>query len=235
MSARNFGVGGQGGVESLILLKRNIDLDPKVVVYGFWEDHFKRNVRICMARRGPVCQEVPAVCFDDMDRPYIRYPADAAGCFNRVRRWDLETANNSPYRTLRTDLKWTTHQWARDLSRALGSTVHSDPTDELMMKRVALYVMREMKKLAEAAGAKLVVVYIPLYFSDYVEPMPEDLAASTEEAGIIMGDMAGRFNEFKRQGIGIPIPGDGHLNAGAHAAIGEEVYRELILAGEFGG
>jgi hypothetical protein len=89
MTVRNFGVSGQGGVESLLLLKRDIDLRPKVVVYGFWEDHFKRNVRICMNRRGPVCAEGPTVQFDGRDKPFIRLPADAVGCFNRVRRWGI--------------------------------------------------------------------------------------------------------------------------------------------------
>jgi hypothetical protein len=101
-----------------------------------------------------------------------------------------------------------------------------------MMNRAALYVMQEMKRLADGVGEKLVVVYIPLYFSEHVESLPTDLAGSAEQSGIILVDMADRFNEFKQQGIEIPIPGDGHLNETSHAAIGEEVAERLARSGD---
>ena len=49
----NFGVSGFGGVGSLLVLRRELDLAPKFVVYGFWEDHLNRNVRPCLKAERP--------------------------------------------------------------------------------------------------------------------------------------------------------------------------------------
>jgi hypothetical protein len=53
----NFGVSGFGGVGSLLVLRRELDLAPKFVVYGFWEDHLNRNVRPCLEGGTPFRQE----------------------------------------------------------------------------------------------------------------------------------------------------------------------------------
>gem|GEM_PF-4168693 len=55
MTGQNFGMSGYGGVGSLLLMRRALRLKPRVVVYGFWEDHLNRNVEACLESGMPFC------------------------------------------------------------------------------------------------------------------------------------------------------------------------------------
>ena len=45
---RNFAISGVGGVSSYFQMKKNINLNPKWILYGFFEDHLNRNLRYCV-------------------------------------------------------------------------------------------------------------------------------------------------------------------------------------------
>jgi len=82
----NFGVSGFGGVGSLLVLRRELDLAPRVVVYGFWEDHLNRNVRPCLESGTPFCIPRPSVTLGPSG-PSIRLPEDPVSALTRAKLW----------------------------------------------------------------------------------------------------------------------------------------------------
>ena len=69
------------------MLERNLDLRPRVVVYGVIQDHVKRNLSGCAPAYGPACLPCAWVDFDAAARPFLHPPDRDAYAFNR-RFWD---------------------------------------------------------------------------------------------------------------------------------------------------
>ena len=235
LSARNFGINGQGGVQSLIVLKRHIDLKPKVVVYGFWFDHFNRNVRICQNAGGPTCTQVPTVQFNPDEQPYIRFPENAEMNYRRRLEWGRDTAEGSESRSILTDLKWTCYELYWDFTRWMGLEINAAPTDQEKIYRGAEFVLQGLKGIAEEAGAVLVVAFIPDYLWEGVHDTPAELIAMADRLDIPLIGVSEQFRKLRSEGKRISIEGDGHLNERGHAVIAEEVCKYLVEAGFEGG
>jgi hypothetical protein len=222
----NFSVPGYGGVSSLVILRRKLPLKPKVAVYAFWEDHINRNVNRCAETGAPVCLELPVVRQDQSGHPYILSPRNPHQNMQLMRRWFMETAaGTDEYRTLRTDFFWTGFQVFRKVQQTLGR--YGMPVDPFTKGRDGLaateYVLSEMQRVAKENGAKLVVVYIPVYFHSVVKEAPPELVTFSEQRGIRFLSLSRRFNAMKSKGIEIGIPGDTHLSTTAHHAVAEEI------------
>ena len=106
--ASNLSVSGFGGVQSVLRLRRNLDLRPRLVLYAMWEDHLRRNLRRCMTVSFPGCLQVPAVRYVHDSRPDILFPRDLPDNFDLMRRWYLE-ASGGPETTFWTDIYWTAY------------------------------------------------------------------------------------------------------------------------------
>jgi hypothetical protein len=107
LRAANFGVSGYGGVGSLFRLREHLDQHPKVVIYGFWEDHLNRNVRRCAQIDAPLCLEMGRVAFDKNGIPHIT-PEHSEQSFELSRSYYRQTTSDSDrWRTLWTDIFWT--------------------------------------------------------------------------------------------------------------------------------
>ena len=79
LSAANLAVPSYGTVGAIELLRRNRDLSPRFVVYGFIRDHIRRNLSPCAPAYSPFCRDVPFVAFNEDRAPYIEPPPpDAA-------------------------------------------------------------------------------------------------------------------------------------------------------------
>jgi hypothetical protein len=83
----NLAFSSYGTVQALQMLERNLDLRPRVVVYGVIQDHVKRNLSGCAPAYGPACLPCAWVDFDAVGRPFIHPPDGDAYAFNR-RFWD---------------------------------------------------------------------------------------------------------------------------------------------------
>lgn len=230
-SVRNFAIPGQGGVQSLILLRRNKDLRPKLVLYGFWQDHYKRNVRVCQNRGGAACMEFPTVQFDANDQPYIQLPRTAEKTFQWANEWTRYSKRTDPSNSPISDLRWTFHLGMWKALEGMGAAINAEPRDWDGMNRAAEFVLSEMKKTTDEIGAVLIVAYIPLYFSETVEDTPPELIAAGERLGVPVVGITDRITELKKQGIEIYIEGDGHLDSLGHSIIAEEVVEELAILG----
>ena len=89
--------------------------------------------------------------------------------------------------------------------------------------KAARFVLREMKRAADSAGATLIVVYIPWYFDPQVPDTPAALVAICSELGIHLIGMTDVFRSLKERNRPIRIEGDGHPNAETNAAMAEVI------------
>ena len=229
LRAANYAVPGYGGVGSLLRLRERLDQHPKVVIYGFWEDHLNRNVQRCAAIDAPLCLELGRVAFDKNGNPNFVTPEHPERNFELSRNYYRQTTSDSDrWRTLWTDMFWTGMRMWQEGERNLGVL---DPGEEMSLAdriRIAKFVLGEMKKTADAGKFQLIVVYIPIYFDPVVNYAPAELESFAREAGIKWISMTQRLNEFKRDVREFTMPNDGHLNALGHTAIAEEVEKVLV-------
>ena len=217
----NLSVSGFGGVQSMLRLRRNLDLRPRLVLYAMWEDHLRRNLRRCMTVSFPGCLQVPAVRYVHDSRPDILFPKDLPENFDLMRRWYLE-ASGGPETTFWTDTYWTADDIFHRASVFFGEP-EIDIENPFAQLRAAEFVLQQMKAIADGVDARLVVIYIPNYLGKGVTPMPPALAELFETLGIIVVNMEERFVRMKAEGEVLGIPGDGHFTRRAHAAVAEEV------------
>jgi hypothetical protein len=95
------------------------------------------------------------------------------------------------------------------------------------MYRAAEFVLTEMKRATQEAGAILVVVYLPFYYSSRVEDAPTEMVSVAQKLNIPFISLTNRFNELQQGGTRLSFPNDGHLNEIGNAAIADEIFRFL--------
>jgi hypothetical protein len=209
VATENFSMASYGTLQPLGLLKRNRDLKPKLVIYGFINAHLDRNVLACAASYHPFCFDTAHVAWDGQGKPMIEPPQS-----NGVRRFQqhlLGTGWNP--------LAWLDHgidvirgriELARDNERAPG----------LVNKReeAFAFLFRDMEKTVREMGAELLVVFIPNGF----EPMPDLLPRVVGKTRLL--DVQPALLRH-RDGGGLPIHviDDGHPNAMGHRLIADEI------------
>ena len=218
MTVANFGVSGYSGVSALLMLRRHIELRPKFIVYGFWEDHLNRNVRPCLESGTPFCIERTAVRFDREGKPSILYPEDARNALALAGKWFAGKDGGPLYGGIVEDVVVS----ALRLSRAFEETFALGGSHAEKL-RAATYVLSEMKATADSIGARMIVVYMPVYFNEQIEPAPRELVTFSREHDITFMSMTPKFRQMKEAGIPIAIPGNGHMTEFAHRAVADEI------------
>lgn len=170
----NAGVPAYGTLGALVTLRRHLALKPKVVVYGYIEDHLRRNVSPCAPALFPVCRYQPFVDVTTPENPVVRTsPLSAASEF--LNSW-LVTGLREPE---------TPMDGLRGAAWILLGAVPpnlSTPSSPSPAQQVAAwgYLMKQMKQEADAIGARLVVLHIPTPLPGAGEPrtfapFPDDL------------------------------------------------------------
>lgn len=213
----NFGMSGYGGTGSLLLIRRTLDLKPKYIIYGFWEDHLNRNVKPCLESGMPFCTPRPIVAFDTSQQPYIKFPEDPSMALERARKWYGN--GTSPF--LKDFTAATFRSWDTLKARFWGAQDGTQISKSEKIKATH-YVLKEMKVAADSIGAKLIVVYIPLYFTDITD-VDSDIASFALANGIELVDLAPHLRDMKRRGEIISIPDNGHISKAVHRAIAEQI------------
>jgi len=221
LTGLNFGVSGYGGVGALLMMRRELDLRPRFIVYGFWADHFNRNVAPCLESGTPFCIPRPIVTFGPLG-PHIEMLEDPLDALARARRWYGHSG--PPF--LKDMMAAASRNW--DMLRArLDPVSMATLQTETTKIQVANYVLGEMKVAADAAHAQLIVVYLPIYFYPEMKGPPPELVSFAREAGITLVDMTSRFRALQKSGVVIPIPGDGHMSAATHQVVAEEIAKHI--------
>ena len=231
MSVANLGLIGSNGVQGLLLVRRYLPCKPKLIVYGFWEEHFASNIRRCPNIDSPVCLGRPVIKGFASKHLRVSLPWRVNTALKQYRKWYKESALG-PHMPLMRRWYWTTRMLARILSeryieslrRGFGdlSTISETPAwnDSI---NAALYVISEMKALADSVGAKLVIAYMPIFFSEKMHSPPSELRQHAENLEVIFVDMEPIWRERKCKGEKFYFAHDMHLDPIGHADVSDAI------------
>ena len=231
-SVSNLAISGFGGVGAFLRLRDNLDLAPKLVVYGFWEDHLNRNVKGCLEDASPVCVERPYLQRKSQREFDFVFPRQSEKNLERIRRFYLETATSTNrYRSLWTDMYWVSYDIGKQISTLWVRNNAVDVTSHEKWEATE-FVLQEMNKLTTSVDAQFVVVWIPLYFSSDIANPPSELVTLSQKLGFVLVNLRDRFLSMKQSDIDIALPGDGHMNKSTHAMIASEIVASLAVDSE---
>jgi hypothetical protein len=224
----NLAFSSYGTVQAVQMLERNLDLRPRIVVYGVIQDHVKRNLSGCAPAYGPACLPCAWVDFDAAGRPFVHPPDRGAYAFNR-RFWDTFFFHRGSW--LRR-LAVTVEADARLLA---GETAH-DKGDPAARQASLEFLLGRMRALTRKGGAHLVIVYIPYLERGGTNPAPPALAAALRSVtgdGVTILDLApvvARYYADPARPL-LRFERDAHPNPAAHALIADELVGTLRREG----
>lgn len=207
-NVENLAMASYGTVQSLQMLKRNLDLTPKLVIYGFISDHLRRNVMPCAPSYYPFCLDVSHIAFDPLS---IQLP------------WSDGVSRLNQHLVGPGMANWVPHGIDVAIARYRKAWADSHIPSLEDQGRALAFLLAEMARTARSAGAHFVVLYIP--GRDEPGP-PEGLKQAVATLAIPLIDPSSAFEEHKRKGKDLYVP-DGHLSETGHAVI-TEVLQPLV-------
>jgi hypothetical protein len=228
LRAANFAFSSYGTVQAVQMLERNLDLRPRVVVYGVIQDHVKRNLSGCAPAYGPACLPCAWVGFDADGRPVVRPPDRDAFAFNR-RFWDTFFFRRGSWpRRLAVTVEADARRLAGETSFDKGDPAARQAALELLLGR--------MRARTREAGAHLVVVYIPYLERGGTNPPPPALSAALRSVtgdGVTILDLAPAVLRYYADPARplLRFERDAHPNAAAHVLIADELEGTLRRQG----
>jgi hypothetical protein len=225
----NLGVSGYGGLSSLYLAGRFRDLQPRVLVYGFWEDHLYRNLARCANSHSPYCISLPYFSCDAETCDRIREAEN-----NRISMWLTERyvrdlgSGRSAY-PFANDLYWTAQLLLRRVLLGFGlADRYVQVTDVAALRTSTKKFFSLLRKETETWGMKAIVVFIPYYFNDDIHNVPDYVIESALSENIPLVYLTDQFrDEVVRHPGSLAIPGDGHMTARAHRIVAEAVAKQI--------
>jgi hypothetical protein len=230
----NVGVASYGTTTALLSMERYADLRPKVIVYGYIDNHKLRSINPSALSICPFVRPVPFVDFDDQDRPFIHPPIGSTELHDRYLR---EVILDHPFGA--GDVYWAMYREYQALT--LPANVHYSANDPAIMpklinagawsndperlQRVLNYLLGEMAAQAKAMDAKLVVAHLPMLeqWSTLPANLRDAVAAVHAPDTPFVVDTYPIMKELAdAQGINAVFnPYDHHPTAAAHARIAE--------------
>jgi hypothetical protein len=224
-SVANFAMASYGTIQSLQILERNLDLKPRLVIYGIIAHHLERNVWPCAPSYYEFCLDVSHVSWDDADKPYVAPPFS-----NGVRR--LQVHQSGDYRSPE---RWLAHGADVIFGRLYFAWSRYREPDDAKKAEAVQFLLQRMNRAVAASGSQLLVVFLP---TNYYGP-PAALPGIIDKVGggIRYLDLTGAFERNRQVGGPNPyIVGDGHPGVAGHALIANEiakyVRREGLLASD---
>jgi hypothetical protein len=220
VTVANFAMGSYGTVHSLLLLRRHLDLRPRVIVYGFIDDHLRRNLSPCAPSYAPFCAPVAHVAFATNGTPTIRPPEWEyfSPELNRKFYEEITMTDRFSFR----DVLWRARV---DLFRVRASQAIAFPSDPAPRTASMTWLMGLLVEEARRVRATLVVVHIPALSRGEAGPPPELLVSAAKRHGATLVDLTPRVLQYYADERNPPLilAHDGHPNAAAHALIAEEL------------
>lgn len=200
-NVENLAMASYGTVQSFQALKLNLDLRPKLVVYGFISDHLRRNVMPCAPSYYPFCLDVSHVEFD----PISIAPPRGDGVSRANRHIDGPGFTN-----------WLPHGIEIAIARYRKAWSDSHVPKQEYQRAALTYVLNEMSATSRSIGANLVILNIP---GPNEIAMNESLREAASALGIMVIDATPAFlKSQKKNELYVP---DGHLSAAGHTVIAE--------------
>lgn len=216
----NLAMGSYGTVQSLLFLQRNIDLKPKVIVYGFISDHIRRNLSTCAPNYAPICLSPAYIDFDEKKLPYIHSPIDAHSVEkNRLFYNDVNCKNFDFNQFI-----WGIKVGVRKLFRRSNQI----SIDSISSYRSTQFLIGELIKTAKSINAKLIIMYIPRMRPDLTTSAPHELTSSLSEDTYFL-DLFPLIKEYYNSvhNSSLMLP-DGHPNEIAHELIAKELQTFIL-------
>jgi len=212
VSVSNFAMSAYGTVQSLQMLRRNRDLAPKLVIYGFITAHLDRNVIACAPSYHPFCLDISHVAWDEAGHPRIEPPFS-----NGVRRFQQHLDGDYMNPVI-----WLTHGVDVIFGRLEQAWYYDRIPDNEKREEAMAFLLRDLERTVADMGSELLVVYIPLNFA----PPPPELARVIGKTRLL--DLTPSFERHRAAG-GPPlyVVDDGHPNPAAHAIIADEIARYI--------
>jgi hypothetical protein len=214
VSGANLAMASYSSLDALEVLKRNLDLRPSLIVYGFMSQHLKRNVRPCAPTPTRVCLPQAYVAFDATENAYAHPPRTEFGSVQALR---YERGKMPPF------LKEVWWQMEGDLL-AVAHRGELEGRDDPRHQELAMeFVLRGMLEAANSVGARLVVVHIPTLGP---EPPPKALLRALRGKDLTFVNLEPRYRDWladrhhARNGLSLK---DGHPNAAANELIADEI------------
>ena len=229
-SVANFAMGSFGSVQSFLMLLRNADLKPKVVVYGFIPDHLRRNVAPCAPNYVPLCAPV-AYLQRDGDQVVLQPPHMEIFSPEDNQAFIAEVAMRNPagLGALFRRAEWAARIAWLDWRHREIEVDQSPETAALALKVMVGAMADEAAKI----GAKLVVLHMPYLVRGRVDAAPQALRDAIAGRDLTFVDFAPVAADFyARDPNGTLVLGqDPHPNPLAHQMIADtlaEPVRELL-------
>jgi len=230
VSIANLAMGGYGSVQSLQRLRRAADLKPKVVIYGFMQDHLRRNLSPCAPNFVPYCLPVSYLERQDgrivVRRPHMEYfsPED-----NRAFMTEFSMRDPSGVRAGFEGAKWAARMELFKYRNA--DTIGFDASPEIAAAGIQAMI-DAMVREAHGMGASLIVLNIPYLPRGRVQTLPLALKRAVEGKDLTFVDFAPVAAEYyDRHPTGTLTNGlDAHPNPTAHRMMAETLASE---AGSF--
>ena len=227
---RNFAISGVGGVSSYFQMKKNINLNPKWILYGFFEDHLNRNLRYCVNSGLLPCTPTPHVVLDSEKSPHFSLAENAEEQFEILRNY-LRTMHMDNGVTLGwRDLIWSFKRMLLSIDIFFHPEAYNGATEQQKME-AAIFVHGEMARVAKEHGAGLIIVYIPSY-SGEINYASARLVEAVKKSGSIFVDTSAALIGLRDSGEPIFIKGDGHLSVEAHKVIAKVIFEKLMEGSE---
>ena len=231
LSVANLGLIGSNGVQSLLLVRRYAHLQPKLIVYSFWEEHFSSNIRRCPNIDSPVCLVRPIIKGFASNCLRISFPRGVERALRDYLNWYRDTALgkdmpllNSWYWRLRIAVRGLAERYFDTLTRGSSNwkVAKNNPSWNNLLN-ASLYILSEVKVSADSIGAKTIIVYMPIFFMDIMYPPPIELREHVENLGAIFVDMEPIWRNHKNNGKKFYFEKDMHLNHIGHSDVANAI------------
>ena len=215
-----------GTTAAFLSLDKFQDLEPKVVIYGFIEDHTTRSLQPCAPTLSPYCRSVAFVDFNDSGEPFIHNPEFRSPEYYSYLR-DVVTDHRFNYK----DVYWTIQRSLLRIEKKDSSAVNErfrkNMTPERREKALR-FLINQMVAKTRAMKAKLIIAYLPIM--NGIHPPPQELYRALEghvdEQNVFFVDVTPTIADFKKNyGVTKLMAGgvDGHPSEAAHQLIAEAI------------
>jgi len=213
----NLGFGSFGTTQSLQMLRRNIDLKPRVVVYSFIQDNFAP----CAQAYYPFCLDVSHVVFNADGRPRIA-PPTSDGVTRALLQVKAEREWLDP-------LTWIAHGVDVIYGRILWSEANKTLLDRTAQEKALEFLLAELAKTSQSIGSRLLLVYFP-----GATKIPDVLVNSASKLGVPLLDLSPAYQAYQAT-PGAPSlvlgPNDTHPSVAGHALTASEIASFIRHAG----
>ena len=220
----NMGVPSYGSVQALQSIKRHLDLKPKLVIYPFINDHIWRNLSPSARNVCPLYNPVAFIDFRD-GQPFMSPPQFEKGNTDYTNKFLSEVyfqkgwGINDVLWRIRID--WFNLPMWQDIQVTEDEAVH---------QRSLEFIFAEMKKTTEASGARLVVVFLPLFgekaFGPPVAPYLNAVKSQAIETIDLTPEVKAHYQNPGAESLSL-IGDPSHPNALGNQLIAQKLLQEI--------